>query len=116
MPFRSILKTLATSQASLVRGVVFCDELGERVERWTDDDTLDLYELDIAGASFAPIVAQLLPHGVGSRMRVVVDSGVVWLIALPSGYYLVVLVRRATTEGVFTRALDDAAGALQAHM
>jgi hypothetical protein len=116
MPFRSILKTLATSQGALVRGAVFCDELGERVERWAEPGAIDLYELDVAGASFAPIVAQHLPKGVASRLRVVVDDGVVWLGALANGYYLVVLARRSPQEARLRRALDDALGALIAHM
>ena len=49
-------------------------------------------------------------------MRVVVDDGVLWLGALASGYYIVVLARRAPGDGIITHALDDALGALQAHM
>ena len=120
MPFRAILKTLVTSQPAHVRGVVFCDELGERVERWAHDGEIDPFELDVAGASFAPIAAQIVPTLAPSHthtsMRMVVDDGVVWLGTLASGYYVVVLGRRAPGDVVIVRALADALGAIEANM
>lgn len=124
-PFRPILAGLAAQHAGTVRAAVFCDEEGERVESVIADKRLDPYELDLYGASYAPIVARMLAAdlmGRGAitpaamRMRIVHPHTVVWLQGIVSGYYLVVLAARSGRDLTIGPMLDEVVDALIAHM
>ena len=85
MPFRAILETLLATHAPAVRAAIFCDHEGEKVAAEPGD--LDPYDVDVLGASMA-LPAQQMKKG--TRARFVVDSGVVWVIVVDLGCYLVV--------------------------
>ncbi len=92
MPFRPLLKTLC-AQHPVVRGVIFCDEEGERVERMCNDETFTEFDLDIAGASFASLMP-VLTHGYQeSSIRVVFEQDAYWVQLLVEGYFLLVVAR-----------------------
>lgn len=113
MEFRAVLKGLTAHHDSLVRGAVFCDEEGERVEAIVNDPDLDSFELDVAGASYAPVVHLLGDTADGARLRVVHEDGVVWLEVLQNRYYLLVLVVRDGLDIRVVPRLEEACHALR---
>jgi hypothetical protein len=115
MPFRAVLKGLCARHETVVRGAVFCDEEGERVEALLNDPELDPYELDLAGASYATVLP-LLSTSSGARMRVLHADQVVWLQVIRDGYFVVVLTRRTGHSVTLTPVLDEVAHALEALM
>lgn len=128
MPFRAILAGLLAHHAARVRGAVFCDEEGERVESLINDAALDAYDLDLCGASYASVAAMVASSelvardgeagcGFGAlRIRVLHPGAVVWLQGLARGYYLVVLTARDGRDATIEPVLDEVAEALIAHM
>ena len=111
MPFRSILETLLAEHEPAVRGAIFCDDEGERVDSCagtgSDDD-----ELALLGASIAT-VAPMIPAG--ACVRVARSSSVVWVATVESGCFLVVLCARGR-DGALLADLPRAVAALAAHM
>jgi hypothetical protein len=88
MPFRAILDTLVDAHAPAVRGAVFCDHEGERIDACCGD--LTPFELDVVGASFAAAVEQL---NTGTQLRLVAEDAY-WIVVVAEGCYLVVVCRR----------------------
>jgi hypothetical protein len=115
VPFRAILQHVAVD-TERVRGVVFCDELGERVAHVALDPKLDAYELDVTGASFAHLVPRLLEQSPRAQMRVMLGDNVVWVAPLPNGYYVVVLAPRGAGDMRLPPALVAVLQKLQAEM
>ncbi|MBI1947061.1 MAG: hypothetical protein HYS27_15295 [Deltaproteobacteria bacterium] len=111
MPFRSILETLLAEHEPVVRGAIFCDDEGERVDSCgvagCDDE-----ELALLGASIAT-VAPMIPKD--TCLRVVLSSSVVWVATVESGCFLVVSCARGR-DGVVRADLPRAVAALAAHM
>lgn len=113
MPFQPILRRVVALHPELVRAVVFCDYEGERVDGYTADPSLDQFDVDILGASFASVLPQLTGVSAQARMRVVQPEQVVWIQQLIDGYYLVVMTRRVHAADLqVVPALQAAAKAL----
>jgi hypothetical protein len=108
MSFREILQALVEVHAPAVRGSIFCDEEGERVDAASHD--IDPWDLDVLGASWAPAL-QALPPGTRLRARLGGELHHVWLIQ--SGYFVVVVCRDDATVRAALPAFIDA---LAAHM
>lgn len=111
MPFRAVLSGLV-ARAPFVRGAVFCDFEGERVEAVRVDPELDPYELDLVGASYARLV-ELLGRHEGAQLRVTHPRDVVWVQLVSEGYYVVLLARRHAADGALRGPLHDAGEALR---
>jgi hypothetical protein len=111
MPFRAILQTLVETHAPMVRGAIFCDHEGERVDACAGPG-LDPYDLDLLGATCAQPALLLRA---GARARVVVGDEVVWVVVVEEGYYLVVLCGERTDHAC-RQVLPGVAEALLAHM
>lgn len=110
MPFRAILETLVHGNTPAVRGAIFCDHEGERVDAVCGD--VDAFTLDVTGATFAATAATMVR---GQRMRVAVGDEVLWIVMVEEGYYLVVFCRPGldmTCKSVFPSIAD----ALAAYM
>ena len=110
MPFRAILESLVVTHAPGVRGAVFCDAEGERIDACCGE--LAPYDLDIIGASFAAVV-ESLHHG--QQLRLVIDGDVIWIVTVDQGCYLVVCCRRGQ-DFACKADLPSIAGALVAYM
>jgi hypothetical protein len=110
VPFREILQTLVDSHSPAVRGAIFCDHEGERVDASTWD--VDAFELDIAGATFAATAQTMVA---GQRLRVVVGEQVFWIVVVELGCYLVVWCRRGQ-DASCRAAFPTIAEALVAYM
>ncbi len=112
MPFRAVLTELVR-QAPFVRGAVFCDYEGERIEAVLNDPALDTFALDLTGASYARVVEQLASQA-GAQLRVLHDDDVVWVQLIRDGYYVVLLSRRGGRDLSLTGPLRDVGDALRA--
>lgn len=110
MPFRSILETLVVTHAPGVRGAVFCDHEGERIDACCGD--LTAFDLDIIGASFAAMVERL-PKA--AQLRLVLDQDCYWIVVVDEGCYLVVVCRRGH-DFACKADLPSIASALAAYM
>ena len=88
MPFRAILETLVHSNSPAVRGAIFCDYEGERVDACCGN--VDPFVMDVTGATCAATAAAMLR---GQRLRVVMGDDVLWIVMVDQGYYLVVFCR-----------------------
>jgi len=115
VPFRSILGGFA-AQHPHVLAVVFCDEEGERVESIVVDTAVDPYELDVLGASLAPLAPTLARQGSETCVRVLRARDVIWVRSVSDRYYVVAWARRASVDARIGAGLDDVAHALRAHM
>lgn len=115
MPFRSILGGFAVKHPH-VRAVVFCDEEGERVESVVVDATVDPYDLDVLGASLAPLAPTLARQGSETCVRIVRAADVVWIRSVSDRYYVVAWTRRTFADLRVGDGLDDVAHALRVHM
>jgi hypothetical protein len=113
MPFRAVLKGLLARHQEGVRGAVFCDEEGERVEALINDPRLDPYDLDLAGASYASVVNLLGTDGDGARMRIVLRDEVVWLQVIKNRYYVLLLTVRDGYDVTVAPLLDEVGHALE---
>ena len=111
MPFRAILETLVIDHAPRVRGAIFWDDEGGRVDSARLPD-LDAFDLDLMGAAYAPVASALGPN---ACMRVVHDDRVVWVATVTGGYYLLA-VCSPTAAGAVRDELPRAVAALAAHM
>lgn len=111
MPFRAILETLLAEHEPIVRGAIFCDDEGERVDCYAGDGC-SVGELDLLGASMAT-VAPMIPQG--ACMRTVLADSVVWLATVDGGCFLVVLCA-PVRDGIVRADLPRAVAALAAHM
>lgn len=111
VPFRSILATLLTEHEPVVRGAIFCDDEGERVDSFAGDGCHD-DELLLLGASMAT-VAPMIPRG--ACLRTVLSDAVVWLATVDCGCFLVVLCA-PVRDGTLRVGLPRAVAALAAHM
>lgn len=111
MPFRSILETLLAEHDPIVRGAIFCDDEGERVDSCAGAGC-DAEELALLGASIAT-VAPTIPSG--ACLRVSLSSEAVWVATVEGGCFLVVLCARGQ-DGVVLADLPRAVAALAAHM
>lgn len=100
-----ILQTLVETHAPTVRGAILCDHEGERIEAYSAD--MSRFDLDVAGASFATPTFGLED---GTRLRLIVDDTVYWILMVSQGCYLVVCCRRG--EDLACRA--DFAGVAEA--
>lgn len=117
MTFSSILKGLAQDHPA-IRGVVFCDEEGEKVDSHIADPALDDFDLLIAGASFAtlvPLLQQQAQHG-RARLRVNHGEGLIWMQMLDEHYYLLVLSHHGPTAGLMGPHLETVAEAIVLQM
>jgi hypothetical protein len=112
VPFRAILETLVLNHAPRVRAAVFCDEEGERVEQFAASG-LDPYDVDLAGASFAPIASSV---PMGACLRVAHSDRVHWIAGVSSGCYLVVVCASHGCDGAVRRDLSRTVAALASHM
>lgn len=117
MPFRAILGGFSAHHEEVVRGVIFCDEEGERVESFVSDPGLDPFDLDIAGASFASLVPFIAGQDPNTLVRVMFDGNVTWVRLLKDGYYVLVLTSGGTgCDHAITQTIDALADGLVAHM
>lgn len=114
MTFRPILAGLALEHPA-IRGMVFCDDEGERVDSHIADPGLDAYELDVAGACYATLAPLLARQG-ARRLRVVHGRGLIWMQMLTPRYYLLVLTRPSATDGLLGPHLDSVAEAIVMQM
>lgn len=98
--------------------MIFCDEEGERVAAVSAEAEVDPFDLDLRGAAFASLLAQLragewcagpLRH---LRLRCALADEVVWVQGLKEGYYLVVVCARAWDASRVLPLLDDIAEGL----
>ncbi len=115
MSFSSILRGLAQDHPA-IRGVVFCDEEGEKVEGHIADPALDAFELDIAGASFATLVPMLQMQDGRAQLRVHHGRGLIWMQMLTEHYYLLVLSHPTPTAGLMWPHLKTVAEAIVLQM
>lgn len=111
MPFRAALVSLV-AKAPSVRGAVFCDFEGERVESVLSDPTLDPFDLDLVGASYAHVVEQLGPE-TDAQLRVVHPHGVVWVQPVAEGYYILLLARPSARDLMLQAPLRELGRALR---
>lgn len=111
VPFRAILETLLAEHEPIVRGAIFCDDEGERVDSYTGPGC-SAEDLDLLGASMAT-VAPLVPQG--ACLRTLLADGCVWLATVEGGCFLVVLCD-PTRDGIVRADLPRAVAALAAHM
>ncbi len=109
MPFRAILETLVATHPG-VRGAVFCDHEGERIDACCGD--LTAFELDVVGASFAAMVERL-PKA--AQLRLVLETDCYWIVVVDEGCYLVVVCRRGQ-DFACKADLPSVAGALATYM
>ena len=117
MPFRAMLNGFAARHKSVVRGVIFCDEEGERVEGLVCDPALDPFDLDIAGASYATLIPLMAEQGTSSLVRITFVDGVTWLQLLQDGYYVLVLTtKHYGTENEIALTIGDLAEGIIEHM
>ncbi|MCP4499848.1 MAG: hypothetical protein GY822_07790 [Deltaproteobacteria bacterium] len=93
MPFRPLLQKLC-EQHQTIRGVIFCDEEGERIERLCNDDSLSEFDLDIAGASLATLMPMLANGYQEGSIRVLFDQDAYWIQLLVEGYFLLVVTHQ----------------------
>ena len=110
MPFRAILETLVVTHAPGVRGAVFCDHEGERIDACCGE--LTAFDLDVIGASFAAVAESLHPR---QHLRMVMDEDIFWIVMVEEGCYLVVCCRRGQ-DFACKADLPSIASALVAYM
>jgi hypothetical protein len=115
MPFSAIL-TAVVARHPQVRGIVFCDDEGERVDSSIADPHLEQFDLDVAGASMAPLMATFTRKVAVSHFRAKTSDGTIWLQTIMDGYYLVVMAHPDPTNSRLEDTLVDAAEAIRAHM
>lgn len=111
VPFRAILETLVAEHEPVVRGAIFCDDEGERVDSCAGAGSSE-DDLALLGASIAT-VAPMIPGG--ACMRIVLENAVVWVATVESGCFLVVQCARGR-DGAVRADLPRAVAALAAHM
>ena len=111
VPFRAILETLLAEHEPIVRGAIFCDDEGERVDSFTGPGSTT-GELDLIGASMAT-VAPMIPQG--ACLRTVLGGSVLWLATVEGGCFLVVQCA-PVRDGTVRADLPRAVAALAAHM
>jgi glycosyltransferase A (GT-A) superfamily protein (DUF2064 family) len=111
VPFRAILETLLIEHAPRMRGAIFCDDEGERVDAARVDE-LGAYDLDLLGAAYAPVAAAL---GADACLRITHEGQVLWIATVSGGYYLLA-VCTARASGSVRDELPRAVAALAAHM
>lgn len=111
VPFRAILETLLAEHEPVVRGAIFCDDDGERVDSYAGPGC-SVEDLDLLGASMAT-VAPLVPQG--ACLRTMLADRCVWLATVEGGCFLVVLCE-PTRDGIVRADLPRAVAALAAHM
>ncbi len=111
MPFRAILETLVHAHHPIVRGAIFCDDNGERVDAWVHNDA-DLDDLVLAGAAYAAVVRNL---PASSALAVSDVDRTVWIATVEGGYYLLA-VCAPTLAASIRRVLPSVVAALAAHM
>jgi len=115
MPFRAILETFVRSHPE-VRGVIFCDEEGERVDAAIAEGNENFFELEVTGASLATILRQLERYGTGSSLRTRHHDRTVMTQLIESGYYVTALCERSSVEARLVHDLAEVAEALREHM
>jgi len=116
MPFTPILTALC-HRHEVIRGAIFCDEEGERVERVCPDSSLDEFDLDIAGASFASLLPYLTGQDAESSIRVAFEDDAYWVQLLVDGYFLLVIAQRGDGRDYALRQdLHDVGASIIAHM
>ncbi|MEW5850147.1 MAG: hypothetical protein AB2A00_15270 [Myxococcota bacterium] len=92
MPFQAVLMELCRSVPG-ARGAVFVDYEGESVQRAVLDPALGAYDLDVAGAHAAPIMAA----SVGCRViRLVGHEGSTFIHAVKDNYSVVLVTQPGT--------------------
>ena len=106
---------LAAANSS-VRGVIFCDEQGERVSQVLLDAQMEVYDLDVIGATYAQILWDLSKYDPQGQLRLVTDDHVTYLQLVRDGYYLVVMVGRDGLDGRIRSHLKKAARHISADM
>ncbi len=111
VPFRAILETLVAEHEPIVRGAIFCDDEGERVDSSAGPGTTD-DDLALAGACIATVAKQI-PGA--ACLRVALAGAVVWVATVESGCFLVVVCDRGR-DGAVLADLPRAVAALAAHM
>ena len=115
MSFSPILRGLAQDHPA-IRGVVFCDEEGEKVDSHIADPGLDDFDLDIAGASFATLVPMMQQQDGRAQLRVNNKQGLIWMQMLDEHYYLLVLSHPTPTAGLMGPHLKTVAEAIVLQM
>lgn len=121
MPFRAILTELVARPGSVLRGAIFCDDEGERIEAVLappvlTEPALDPYRLDLVGASYAIVLHLLGEDRDEAQLRIVHEREVVWVQGITGGYYLVALASRRGLDPCIGTPLRQAARALRAHL
>jgi hypothetical protein len=111
VPFAAILSTLVEEHAPVVKGAIFCDEEGEKVDAFSIAG-VDAFDLDLLGAACAPVASTLRA---GAAVRMLLDDRAVWLCNVDGGYYLLVLADRSR-DGIIRFDMLRAVAALAAHM
>jgi hypothetical protein len=115
MPFSAILQAVVAKHPQ-VRGIVFCDDEGEKVEASIGDPDLDPFDLDVAGASLAPLAIRFAHKVPVRRLRAKTKQGNLWMQTIMDGYYLVVMAHPDPRDPHLEDSLVDAAEAIRAHM
>lgn len=115
MPFAPILRGFVADHPQ-VKGVIFCDEEGERVEAATRDETVDLFDIEVTGASLATVLRQLERYGAGSSLRTRHDDRTIWTQLIEDGYYVTALCDRGPADAKVGADLVAVAEALRSHM
>lgn len=90
MPFTAVLRELCSSVPG-ARGAVFVDYEGESVQRAVLDETLSAYDLDVAGAHAAPILAAAA--GACRFLRLHGVEGCTYIHAVKDDYSVVLITR-----------------------
>jgi hypothetical protein len=95
-----------TAREPMVRGIIFCDEEGERVMAAVSapdaGQAMQQEALDIVGASLAPTARCLQAGYRAKRFFLQCEGSQIWVGCMRSGYYLVVLL----DEGLLPRELQ----------
>jgi hypothetical protein len=112
MPFRSILAGIAALHDASVRGAIFCDEEGERVEAVLNDPELETFDLDLHGASYAGVVQGIERQYPAARLRIKTEGMTTWLQLVRDGYYVVVLTRGTGLDHALDPLLEEIRHAL----
>lgn len=112
MPIQAVLADLVAQAPDAIRGAVFCDYEGERVDSVINDPTLDAFELDLTGASYATLLDQLRITE-DAQLRVVHPSDVTWVQVVAEGYYVVLLTRRNGLDTTLAAPLRQVGYALR---
>jgi hypothetical protein len=96
-----------------VRGVVFCDDEGERIDSLVVDPGLSAYDLDVLGASLAPAASVLLHRGGGQLLVARLSSALLLVSTVGTRCYVGALLERSSLEMRVRARLVAAAQSLE---